>query len=315
MDSLPFPAWDLLPLNAYFGGSHQRSMTVMTSRGCPQRCVFCCDPVIYGHRFRGRSARSVVDEVETLWQTHGVEHVNFYDASFMVDAQRVSEICEEMIRRELPVTWRARARADHITEPLIRLMKRSGCTELAIGVEAGSQELLNTLHKRVDIRSIVDAFRIMHEANLWISAFFMFGTPGESREQSYETIEFAKRLDPDWALFSHATPLPGTELLSATKDQLLSSDWYDFRFNTNSPVVSYGGMSKEEIRTILLDAYRTFYVRKEWLLNRLRKAATDSERTQVIDSFFYYLEMTQPTASENAQWAAGLTRATAAATA
>ena len=297
LEDLPFPAWDLLPLPAYLEGAYRRSMNIMTSRGCPQACVFSCESVLYGRRFRSRSAKSIVDEMERLLIDHGVERIHFYDASFMVDEQRVRALCDEILKRGLALPWRARARADHINRPIIERMKEAGCTELAIGVEAAAPELLRALNKNEDVGVIERAFEVLHDCGLWISAYFMFGAPGETRKQSYETIEFAKRLDPDWALFSHTTPLPGTRLYETHRDQLMTRDWYDFRLNANSPVLAYGGMEKAEIQEILLAAYRSFYVRREWVLNRLKKAKSQAETAQIIESFFFYIEKTDSVSS------------------
>ncbi len=294
LDSLPLPAYDLLPLGAYFSGSHdaektERAMTIMSTRGCPHSCIFCSEPVLYGHRFRARSAKSLVNEMELLHRDYGITHISFYDASFMADARRVEALCREILDRHLTVTWRARARADHITEALVWRMKEAGCTELAIGVETGSQRLLDIMNKHTTLEAIERGFQIMKDAGLWISAFFIFGIPGETREESYRTIEFAKKLDPDWALFAHATPLPGTRMYDMVREDRLSHDWSDYRFATNSPVMLYGGMSREEIQEIMNYAYRAFYVRKEWLLNRLKKAHTPAQIRQIVDSFFDYL--------------------------
>jgi radical SAM superfamily enzyme YgiQ (UPF0313 family) len=272
----------------------------MSSRGCPNGCIFCCESALYGRKFRARSAENVVDEMTLLARKYGVGHIVIYDASFMVDPARVERICDEMINRSLNVSWRARVRADQLNEALVAKMKSAGCSTLAIGVESGSQRLLDLMGKRCRIEEIENAFKIAQDAGLWTVGYFMFGTPTETREESYRTVEFAKKLDPDWALFTHATPLPGTELYEMNKEKMLTDDWARFKFSANSPVASYDGMSEREMQEMMDYAFRSFYVRKDWLLNRLKKVSTPAQVERVIDSFMYYVHKTmQPKASDS----------------
>jgi radical SAM superfamily enzyme YgiQ (UPF0313 family) len=234
-----------------------------------------------------------------LARKYDVGHIVVYDASFMVDKKRVERICEGIISRSLKVSWRARVRADQVDEKLVAKMKDAGCSTLAIGVEAGSQRLLDIMGKRCKIEEIESAFRIAKDAGMWTVGYFMFGTPGETREESYQTVEFAKKLDPDWALFTHATPFPGTKLYELAKEKMLTDDWSRFKFSANSPVTSYDGMTEQEMQEMMDYAFRSYYVRKEWLMNRLEKVKSPAQVERVIDSFLYYVEKTlQPKASD-----------------
>jgi len=297
LDALPFPAYDLLPLDSYFyksrlveTGTEECIFTVMSSRGCPNGCIFCDESALYGRKFRARSPENVVDEMEVLVKNYGISHIVFYDASFMVDRIRIQRICRLILDRGLKTSWRARVRADSITEPIVKIMKEAGCTTLAIGVESGSQRILDIMGKRTTIGEIEEAFRIVKDAGLWTVGYFMFGTPGETKEESFETVEFAKRLDPDWALFTHATPLPATELFEMTKDSLLSDDWSNFKFSANSPVISYDEMTYREMQNMMDYAFREFYVRKEWLSNRMKKMTSPAQTERLLDSFFFYVD-------------------------
>jgi anaerobic magnesium-protoporphyrin IX monomethyl ester cyclase len=120
----------------------------------------------------------------------------------------------------------------------------------------------------------------------------MFGFPGETPQDSYRTVEFAKQLDPDWALFSVATPLPGTKFYEMVKDNIITTDWSRFKQNANSPVVSYDEMKEKDLSEIIEYAYRSFYLREEWLVNRLRKVSSKTKMERVVKSFFYYLNKT-----------------------
>jgi anaerobic magnesium-protoporphyrin IX monomethyl ester cyclase len=298
LDALPLPAYDLLPLDRYFEGTRLvetgmegRTFTMMSTRGCPNACSFCCESYLAGRKFRSRSPRNVVDEMELLVQKYDVSHIVFYDASFIDNAERVEGICREILDRHLEVTWRIRCRADRLTDSLAATMKKAGCIALAIGAESGSQQVLDTMHKRCTLAQIEQAFEIARRHGMWTVGYFILGMPGETREGSHETVEFAKRLDPDWALFTHATPLPGTELYAIAQDRLMTRDWSRFRFSANSPVLSYDGMDDAEMRRIMDDAFQSFYLRKEWLTNRLKKVRTPEQVGRLLDSFFHYLDI------------------------
>ena len=227
--------------------------------------------------------------METLINSYDVSHVVFYDASFMADRRRVEKICNEIINRGLKTTWRARVRADRLTPELVTLMKSAGCTTLAIGVETGSQRLLDVLGKNTTLDKIRQGFKVAKDCGLWTVGYFFFGVPSETREESLKTIEFAKELDPDWALFTHATPLPGTELYEMTKDEMLTYDWSDYKFSANSPIVSYDGMSMDEMKELMDFAFQSFYLREEWLMNRLIKVTNPVQTERIVQSFFDYL--------------------------
>ena len=149
LDSLPLPAYDLLPMHCYFEtGTEGRIFTMMSSRGCPHNCIFCCEPVLYGRKYRTRSPQSVVDEMRVLSETFGIDHIIFYDAEFTANAGRVERICQSIIENSVDLSWRVRARADSVDARLMKMMKSAGCSSISFGVETRSQRLLDTLNKR-----------------------------------------------------------------------------------------------------------------------------------------------------------------------
>lgn len=291
LNDLPFPSYDLLPLERYFEtGSTEKVITMMTSRGCPNNCIYCADPVLYGHKYRSRSAKNVVEEMKYLSSQHQIKHIVFYDANFNVDTERVRDICKLLITEKLDLTWRARVRADKIDRESVKLMKEAGCTELSLGVESGSERILEIIHKKESKNEIRNAFKIIKEFDIWLVGYFMFGIPGETPIDAEETIEFAKELDPDWALFSTATPLPGTEFLRQAKKSkwIISNDLNNYKANFDTPVVSYENFTSEQIKYYVNTAYENFYLRKEWLLNRLNKAKSKSQILNIINSYKFY---------------------------
>ena len=291
LNELPFPSYDLLPLERYFEtGSTEKVITMMTSRGCPNNCIYCADPVLYGHKYRSRSAKNVVEEMKYLNSQHQISHIVFYDANFNADNERVRDICKLLIAEKLDLTWRARVRADKIDRESVKLMKEAGCTELSLGVESGSERILEIIHKKESKNEIRNAFEIIKEFDIWLVGYFMFGIPGETPIDAEETIKFAIELDPDWALFSTATPLPGTEFHRQAKlsKWIISDDLNNYKANFDTPVVSYENFTSDQIKYYVNSAYENFYLRKEWLLNRLNKAKSKSQILNIINSYKYY---------------------------
>ena len=220
---------------------------MMTSRGCPNRCIYCAAPILYGHKFRSRSPESIIKEMKHLRNTHGIDHIVFYDANFNADKNRVKQLCRLLIDNPIDVTWRARIRADKVDLEMIKLMKEAGCNELSLGVETGSETLLKVLKKNETLEEIKHAFQIIKENDIWCTGYFMFGIPGETPEEAEKTINLAIELDPDWALFSSATPLPGTEFFEMCKNDIIDNDVNNYKFNFDNPVVSYSNFSKDQI--------------------------------------------------------------------
>jgi radical SAM superfamily enzyme YgiQ (UPF0313 family) len=290
LDGLPPPAYHLLPLERYFtSGVNDRVFTLMTSRGCPFACTFCNVAGLYGRKFRGRSPRSVITEMRYLKEHHDIGHFVFYDATFNIDTERVRGISELLIQQEMGVTWRARMRAEGIDRSLLELMQRAGCIEVSIGVESGFQPILDGIRKESKPDQVARAFRLAREIDLHTTGYFIVGLPGDTHETMRATVERAIELDPDWALFSIATPMPGTPFFDMVRDQRVSEDWSDHKCNTKSPVVSYPDLSAEEIGDALDDAYRRFYIREDWLKGRMKRAKTSEERDNIVASFFGYL--------------------------
>ncbi len=292
LNELPLPAYDLLQMEAYYEcGTKERASTIISSRGCPFNCAFCSVPALYGRKFRSRTAENIMMEIRLLVSKYRIQHIVFYDASFLIDQERVKQLCDKLINESLGITWRCRCRADSIRKDMIEHMKNAGCTEISIGVESGSQRILDLMNKKINLGLIEKTFQIIREAGIWTSAYFILGWPTETTQEIYQTIEFAKLLDPDWALFSIATPLPKTQLSKTLKIQDLTSDWSKYKFTANSPVVEYPELSKEDLSKLFTYAYQSFYLRKSWLSDRLAKAPREKIQG-IVDSFFFYLENT-----------------------
>lgn len=222
LDSLPFPAWDLFPTEVYINNSAMtstslglRGINISTARGCPYECIFCSHS--FGKKIYTRSVKSVIDEIRELKRRYGIEFIFFCDVLFLIDKNRVLELCERIIAENLAIKWFAAARIDSVDYNLLRKMYKAGCVGLEYGFESGSQAILDSIKKHISVRQAEEVARITRLAGIKISGSFTFGMPGETLETIKETLEFIKRTHLKTAKFCYATPFPNTELYEIAK--------------------------------------------------------------------------------------------------
>jgi len=285
LDTLPLPAFHLLPVGKYRlhppFGRRSPTMPIITSRGCPYRCVFCSKSV-FGKKYRSNSPDYVVNEVQLLNEKFGVKEIKFYDDVFTLDKKRVVSICTKLKERGLDIPWTCETRVNLVDGELLRIMKNSGCYMIAYGVESGNQEILNNLKKDITLEQAIEAFKLTKEAGIETVAYFMLGSPGETPDTVKDTIEFAKKLDPDFVQFSITTPYPGTELYEwFAKEGRLSGEWdkYVYADFKSADYLAFETktLSGEELKGWNRKAYASFYLRWSYLWKRMKKMTSFGE--------------------------------------
>ncbi len=253
LDSLPFPARHLLPMKVYFEavkenplrGEISKPWTIMvTSRGCPFNCVFCSNCVVWGRKWRARSAKNVVDELEEVMKTFGVKQVDFHDDNMTLDKKRMADICDLIVQRGLRVEWFTPngVRADLLDEPLLRKMKASGCKKIRIAPESGVQRVVNdVIGKNLDLKKVEQTVVACKKVGIKVGCFFVIGLIGETKADIEETIKFAyklKRLGADHFIFSIAMPLYGTALYDQAKNGgFLRDGFCDYALAATEPLI------------------------------------------------------------------------------
>jgi len=229
LDSLPFPSRDLFDNEAYkrhylkrFGYSIS---PLITSRGCPFSCDFCSRPV-FGQSFRARSAGNVVDEVEEIVAL-GYDRVWFADDCFTLNRERLMEVCGELVKRKVGVSWECLSRVDTMDHESALKMRRAGCVRVFFGIESGTDEVLGLMQKQITVKQARKAVYNAKEAGLQVGAFFIIGYPGERDETILDTVRFASGLPLDYLSFTLPYPIPGTALFDRVKgnDGLVVEDW------------------------------------------------------------------------------------------
>ncbi len=234
LDSLPFPAFHLVPFDKYNfkidvpGHGLLQAVNIMASRGCPFDCNFCATPINWGRHVRMRSPENVVDEIEKHVRERGVRVVFFYDDTFNASPKRVERICDLILERKLDIFWRAEVRLDLITRPLLEKMKRAGLFHVSFGIEAGSERVRReVIHKLIEIEDFHNLVRWCLELGVIPNVFFIFSHPTETWEEARETVgiieQYRKQVEASVAVL-HV--YPGTPLEATAKEMgLLPEDF------------------------------------------------------------------------------------------
>jgi radical SAM superfamily enzyme YgiQ (UPF0313 family) len=267
IDDLPLPARHFLPMEKYFdnpGNIPEPALQMWGSRGCPYSCSYCIWPqLMNGDHYRPRQPARMLDEIEHICTRYNYKSVYFDDDTFNIDKKRMLEFCREKIRRQLDLPWAIMARADLMDREILEAMAESGLKAVKYGIESASQDLIERIGKNLNLDKAIENVELTKSLGIKVHLTFMFGMPGETKESALETVELAKKLNPESVQFSILTPLPGTaiydELLA--KGHLQVSDWerLDGYF---SSVVRTDAMSSEELEEMVQYAWRSWVKHK-----------------------------------------------------
>jgi len=235
LDALPFPAWDLLPMEVYLNNpiwgdaannssgfrkdeNITRSMNIISSRGCPMSCNYCYH--LFGRSsYRFRSVQHVIGEIEILVDRYGVDFIGFVDDNMMASEKRIIEFCDAMEKKKFPLTWGCHGRVTSAKPDILDRMSDVGCVWIGYGIESGSQTILDAMNKRAQVEQAKKAIRNTRAAGIYPNTTFIFGYPGETWETIQETIAFKRELGIKCSSF-FATPYPGTSLYEQVRSQI-----------------------------------------------------------------------------------------------
>jgi len=250
LDSLPFPAWHLFKLDRYNATlegieNGPRSIGVISSRGCPNLCIFCANASFW-NVLRLRSPKNFVDEIETLHKNYGYRAFNFWDDTMTMVPRHILGICEEIIARKLDIIWYARARVNTVNENILKKMKEAGCKVISFGVESGSPRILKKIKKNISTEQILKAYDLSLGLGFNTKAFFMESFPGETLEDIKMTNDLKikllmigmRHLKPVYiADVNNCTLIyPGTEMENIAQKEGLLPDGFDWNKPTPLPL-------------------------------------------------------------------------------
>ncbi len=273
LDSLPYADWDSLPMDKYWDSLtvNKKYGMLIATRGCPYSCTFCAANVTQGYAIRKRSPKHFVGELKLLNEKFGIEEFNICDSTFNYDNAYVTDVCNEIQRLKLKVKWRCSVRADRLDRDTIRIMKKSGCVGVLMGIESADPTVLGLMKKGETIDKIKDGLRLLKEEKMPLpDASFVLGLPGDTPASIDMTIQLAKEISKDpknLVGFTLASPFPGTELYEQAKKEGLSvKDWTKL----DSFQISYvpKSMSRSELEKCYKRAIKEVYLNPMFLLRR-----------------------------------------------
>ncbi|MEX0812887.1 MAG: radical SAM protein [Chitinophagales bacterium] len=255
-DSIPFPAWDLLPkADAYF---------VQSMRGCPFNCLFCMNP--NGRIARKRSVENVMEELRWIVDEFKPKRISFGDELFSVDIPRTHQLLQAMAKEGIgkKVSWDVQTHVHYVNKELFEDFKKANVEIVEVGIETGDEEMLRKMGKGTNLKLIESACKAGKEAGVKIGSFFLFGQPNENKESLEKTVNLAVKINPDLPMFGLMTPYPGTEVARMAAKQengykLLSTDWDEYNKQIGG-AMEFANLSRAQIEWFQIKAYTKVYL-------------------------------------------------------
>jgi len=283
LDTVPYPARDLTDWPAYaavtkrFHGASQT--TVMTARGCPFRCTWCCKP-IFGAMYRHRSAKNVVGEMLELKRRYKPEMIRFADDIFTINRRKFFDLADEIERAGAQIPFECLSRVDLVDEEVLQRLRDIGCERILYGVESGSQRILDSMKKGITVEEVHRISRLTRQKGMKQYWFLIYGYPPEDIHDLRMTIDMVRRLQPDEYGITVAYPLPGTEFYDTVRHSMREGQHWQM---TRDNVVLYNNKYGSWFYRVAI--YGTH------LVFRTKRAATMHPNTlaKAIDRFAYSL--------------------------
>ena len=272
MDNIAFPARDMLPEEKYLflmscGGIFT---TIITNKGCLFDCIYCGNP--HQKCLYNRSIDNVMKELRLL-VNRGYSYINFIDECFTIQRKRTIALCQRIIDEGLVMRWGCATRADLVDLELLKLMKKAGCYDIRYGIESGNEVIRkDVIGKHISNEKIIHAIRDSKKAGLIVGGFFLFGHPNETLETMRQTIRFAKKLNPHYAAFMIATPIPGSRLfrVAVDKGKLSPNIWKEIiNGRKKVPIYVPDSVTLDQMQSLQRRALLTFYLRPASIILKL----------------------------------------------
>lgn len=277
LDSIPFPARDLLPMESYirkhtilYGLGKRRAASIITSRSCPGKCTFCCNYMSQGRKWRGRSAQNVFEEIKLLLEKYRIEEIFFLDDNLTFDKARMMELCEMILHKGLKFRWNTPNGiwAPALDIKLAGLMKKAGCVNICVGIESGNEMVRNKIiRKGVSGETIKKVLNICHKVGLPVVGFFIIGIPGENEDTFKDTIKFVKELPFTMIATSFFRPDPGTDLYNeCLRKGYIEKDYWKNMKQFSTPMVETPSFNLNTLKKWEKKIYYEFFKAHFWEL-------------------------------------------------
>ena len=278
LDSLPFPARHLVDNNIYRRPDNNKvQATIKVSRGCPFHCFFCLATPVSGAKVRRRSPENIVAEIKECVEKYNIKNFLFWSDIFNIDKDWTMKLCQAIIDSGLKITWSANTRADTADLEMAEMMYNSGCRLVSIGVESGSQYMLEKMGKKITLNDVRRTVKVFKKAKIRIYNYFVIGLPWETEETVEETIKFAIELNSDFISFYTATPLPGSRFYDYALEHNLFDKETSFENAYYYPAVNTHNLSRERVFELHKSAIKRFYLRPLYILKMLSRIRSFAE--------------------------------------
>lgn len=278
LDLLPFPARHLVDNNIYRRPDNNKvQATIKVSRGCPFHCFFCLATPVSGAKVRRRSPENIVAEIKECVEKYNIKNFLFWSDIFNIDKDWTMKLCQAIIDSGLKITWSANTRADTADLEMAEMMYKSGCRLVSIGVESGSQYMLEKMGKKITLNDVRRTVKVFKKAKIRIYNYFVIGLPWETEETVEETIKFAIELNSDFISFYTATPLPGSRFYDYALEHNLFDKETSFENAYYYPAVNTHHLSRERVFELHKSAIKRFYLRPLYILKMLSRIRSFAE--------------------------------------
>lgn len=281
LDDLPYPARDLIDNSLYIRPDNNKKQAVIkVSRGCPYHCFFCLATPLNGRIVRKRSAENIIGEIRECVEKYGINNFIFWSDIFNLDKEWTRDLCRKIIESGLKITFSTNTRADSADMETIMLMKKAGCRLVSIGVESGSQYMLDKMGKKITLSQIVNTVKAFKKSGIQIYAYYVIGLPWETKETIKDTLNFAKKLNTDYVSFYTATALVGTTFYDYVENSSLGE--LDYSHPYYFPTVRTHELSSQEVFEYHKKMVREYYLRPLYILKILLKIRSFAQLSNYI---------------------------------
>lgn len=266
IDSLPYPAWDLLPCltksyrPATISYKKLPSITLVTSRGCTGTCSFC-DTKVFGAKHRVHSSRYVLDMIHRLKENYGIVDITFCDDDFTISKKRLIEICNGLKNKKYNISWGCMSRVDSVNYDTMKIMKDAGCWKICFGVESACDDILKQMNKRITVEQSKKILREAKCVGLEVGGFFILGFFGETKDTLKMTRDFILNSPLDIVSLTYFIPFPGSPAYSEVRKYgQFNEDWKSMKI-FDKPQFIAKGLTEKDILDAQSEIYKKFYFR------------------------------------------------------
>jgi len=289
LDEIPFPARDLIPLKLYarqhvtrgFSRKEIKVIEIITTRGCPNKCIFCAGHINYGYRVRFRSYDNIVKEIKECIEKYGATHFSIEDDTFSLNRDLVRKLCDFFKKNNL--TWNCNTRVNTVDDDLLRTMAKSGCKKIAFGVESGNPVILKKIKKGITVSQVIKAVRAVKKAGIrYVECDFIIGSHiDETVDDVSDSIKLIYKLMPDFLAISIMCPYPGTEIYKMMVDRQYldkNPDWSKFsHFGDLKRYRRITHLTPEQMFELQRKILKEYYISPKYIISQLIQIRTLNE--------------------------------------